>query len=543
MTTTAPTAAPTAGPNLTPTFLRLKLSLLRNGLRQSTGRTAAFVTSIVLALLVSAGQLLGLVLLRGSQYADAIVLPLAGLLALGWAVMPLFFPTGDETLDPSRLVMLPLRPRRLVVALMSASLVGIGPVFTLTLLLGAVIAVTHGPAATVVAVLAVPLALLTCVTLARAVAAANVRLLTSRKGRDLALLSGIVLAVGAQFLNLGIQKLSQPGGLSALEPAAAVLAWIPPTSAIGAASSASDGSYVAAIAQLALTAAALAGLLFWWQHSLNHLMTSPDSSTLQASSTDSSDRTAGRSSGLAAWLPEGRTGAVMLRTLRYAWRDPKTKVGWASSLGIGILLPIVFFVQGNGSIYNSCFAAGLLGLQMYNQFGQDHSGFWLVASTTSSARDALIELRARMLAIALVGVPYVALVVFGSALLLNDWDALAEALGLALALLGALLATGVWSSTYFPYSIPQDSAKNVAPGQGSLAYLSIFGGMLIGALACAPLLALTIWMHLTDLHGYLWLLLPLGTAYGLALCTLALRLTAPRTLTRLPEILTAVSRG
>jgi ABC-2 type transport system permease protein len=534
VTATAPATAPTTqsapAASLTPLFLRLKFSLLRNGLRQSTGRTAAFVASIVLAVLVSAGQLLGLILLRGNQYAEAIVLPLAALLALGWAVMPLFFPTGDETLDPSRLVMLPLRPRGLVVALLGASLLGIGPVFTLTLLLGTVVAVTHGAAATAVAVLAVPLALLTCVALARAVAAANVRLLTSRKGRDLALLSGIVLAIGAQFLNLGVHKLSEPDGLSTLEPAAAVLQWVPPASAVAAAQSASDGSYAAAVAQLALTAAALVGLLLWWRRSLDHLMTSPDSSTLQATSTDSGDRAAGRSSGLAARLPEGRTGAAILRTLRYAWRDPKAKVGWASS-------------QGNGNIYNSCFAAGLLGLLMYNQFGQDYSGFWLVAATIASARDALIELRARMLAIALVGVPYVALVVLGSAILLDGWDALAEVLGLTLALLGALLATGVWSSTYFPYSIPQDSAKNVAPGQGSLAYLSLFGGMLVGAVLCAPVLTLTIWLHLADLHGYLWLLLPVGVSYGLALCALALRLTAPRMAERLPEILTAVSRG
>ena len=38
--------------SVTWTFTRLKLCLLRNGLRQSSGRTAAFVISIVLVLLV-----------------------------------------------------------------------------------------------------------------------------------------------------------------------------------------------------------------------------------------------------------------------------------------------------------------------------------------------------------------------------------------------------------------------------------------------------------------------------------------------------------
>jgi ABC-2 type transport system permease protein len=126
-------------PTTTRTFVRLKLALLRNGLRRSTGRTAAFVTSAVLALLLAAGQLLGLILLRGNAHAAGIALPLAALLVLGWAVMPLFFSSGDETLDPTRLVMLPLRPASLVRALLTASLVGIGPLFTVTLALGVVL--------------------------------------------------------------------------------------------------------------------------------------------------------------------------------------------------------------------------------------------------------------------------------------------------------------------------------------------------------------------------------------------------------------------
>jgi ABC-2 type transport system permease protein len=530
-------------PTTTRTFVRLKLSLLRNGLRQSTGRTAAYVTSLVLAVLVSLSQLLGLVLLRGNPHAEGVVLPAAALIALGWAVLPLFFPSGDETLDPTRLVMLPLRPRRLVRALLAASLVGIGPFFTVTLVLGGVVAVSHGAAGAAAAVVALPLVVLVCVALARTVAAANVRLLTSRKGRDLALLSGLVIAVGLQFANLGLQRLVQPGGLSVLEPVAEVLRWVPPASAVGAVSSASGGAYGVALAQLALTGVLLAVLLRWWERLLVRLMTSPDASTVQAVAAGK-DRAAARRGGLAGLLPSGRTGAVTHRTLRYAWRDPKTKVGWASSLGVGVLVPVVMALQGQGSPYQSCWAAGLLGLQMYNQFGQDYSGFWLVAATISTPRDAAAELRGRMLAITLVGVPYVVLVAVLATALQGAWGMLPEVLGLALALLGALVATGAFTSMRFPYSIPQDSGyKNVAPGQGSLAYLSIFGGMLTGAVLSLPVLGLTIALHVAGLHGLLWLVLPAGAAYAAALPLLALRLVAPQVAARLPEILAAVSKG
>ncbi|MFD8965039.1 transporter [Streptomyces sp. NPDC059568] len=534
---------PRSAPSLTPVFVRLKLALLRNGLRQSSGRTVAYVVSAVFALLVAAGQLLGLVLLRGNDHAGTVVVLLAAVLALGWAVMPLFFPGGDETLDPTRLVMLPLRPRPLVRALLMASLVGLGPLFSLCLAVGSAIAVGHGAAAIAVAVLAVPLVLLICVALARAVATANIRLLTSRKGRDLAVLSGLVVAVGIQVVNFGAQRLGDAGGLSALDPTAEVLRWVPPASAIGAVDSASEGAYGTAAAQLLLSAGALAALLYVWQRSLVKLMTSPDGSTLAAAepSRKESASAAGR---LGRLLPEGRTGTVMLRSLRYVWRDPKTKAAWVTSLAIGLIVPLFNALQGRGTIYFACFAAGMLGIQMYNQFGQDTSAFWMVALTISSTRDAYLELRARAMALLVITLPYSTVVTVATAALLGDWRALPEALGLSFALLGAMLATGAVASARFPYSIPQDSGyKNVAPGQAGLAWISIFGGMLGAALICAPVIAVTIWLHVAGADGWTWLLFPVGTVYGALTAALGLRLAAPRTAARLPEILTAVSKG
>ncbi|RMB83260.1 transporter [Streptomyces shenzhenensis] len=527
--------------DVTATVVRLKLSLLRNGLRQSGGRRAAFIASAVVALLFAALQLLGLLALRGHAHADAVAVLGTAVLALGWAVLPLFFPSGDETLDPTRLVMLPLRPRPLVRALLAASLVGIGPLFTLLLLVGCALSVARGAAAYVTAVVAVVLALLVCVALARAVAAANVRLLTSRKGRDLAVLSGLVIAIGAQLVNFGAQRLGS-GGLGQLSPAADVLRWLPPASAVGAVHAVSERSYGLAAAQLLLTAAALALLVAVWARSLTRLMTAPDGSTLQAA--DSGARERASAGGLGRLLPAGRTGTVMERSLRYVWRDPKTKAAWVTSLAIGLIVPVFNALQGTGSIYFACFAAGMLGIQMYNQFGQDTSAFWMVAMTISSSRDAYVELRARALALLVITLPYAALVTVLTAAVLGDWPRLPEALGLSFALLGAMLATGAWTSARFPYSIPQEGYKNVAPGQAGLAWIAIFGGMVSAALLCAPVIALTIWLNVSaDGDAFTWLLLPVGAVYGTAVTLLGLRLAAPRTAARLPEILAAVSKG
>ncbi|KAK1181215.1 transporter [Streptomyces sp. NBS 14/10] len=535
----------TATGPLTALFVRLKLSLLRNGLRQSAGRRAAYISSVVVILLFAAFHLLGLILLRGNDHAAALVTLLAAVFALGWAVMPLFFPGGDETLDPTRLVMLPLRPRPLVAALLVSSLIGVGPLFTLIFLVGSVIAVAHGAAAAATGVVAVVVSMLLCVALSRAVATANTQLLTSRRGRDLALLSGLFVAVGAQLVNVGVGQLSGEDGLSSLEPVADVLRWVPPAAAIDAVQGVGDGSYGTAAAQLALSVGLLALLLWWWQRGLTHLMTSPDSSTIQAA--EPSRKRPGSAAARPALhrlLPENRTGTVVLRTLRYAWRDPKTKSAWVTSLAVGLLVPVVTTVQGTGSVYASCWAAGLLGMQMYNQFGQDSSAFWMVAQTISAPRDAYLELRGRALALALVGVPYVTLAVLGAAALMDEWAAVPDALGLALALFGALVATGAMTSALYPYSIPQDSGyKNVAPGQAGLAWIGILGGMVTGAVLCAPVLAATIWMHVADADDLLWLMLPLGVAYGAGVALGGLRLAAPRTAARLPEILAAVTKG
>ncbi|MER5729232.1 transporter [Streptomyces sp. NPDC002138] len=543
MARTAPAAtdARTAEVSLTPVFIRLKLSLLRNGLKGSSKRKAAYITTLVLALGVGVLQMFGLAVLHGNEHAGTVVVLLAAILALLWSVMPLFFPSGDETLDPTRLVMLPLRPRPLVRALLASSLVGIGPLFTLCLAVGSVVAVASGPAGIVAAVLAVPLLLLGCVVLARVVATANVRLLTSRKGRDLALLSGLLIAIGAQFANFASQRLFQAGGLSTLEPAEAVVRWLPPATAVGMVDSVSRGAYAVAAAQLALTLGAIALLLWFWERGLTQLMVTPDGSTLAAAGPGKT-----RDSGSGAWslLPGGRTGAVMQRALRYAVRDPKTKSAWVSSLAVGLIIPVANALQGQGSVYLACFGAGMLGVQMYNQFGQDTSAFWMVAQTISTPREAYAELRARAFALALVTVPYTVLVTVVTAAMVGDWAALPEVVGLALGLLGAMLCSGALASARFPYSIPSEGAfKNVAPGQAGLAWLGIFGGLLASALLCTPLIALTIWLHVADLHSFLWLLLPLGAGWGALATWAGLRLAAPTVARRLPEILTAVSKG
>ncbi|MFI0895852.1 transporter [Streptomyces sp. NPDC020983] len=539
-TTAAPPAAPAT---VTAVFVRLKLSLMRNGLRQSTGRTAGWCVGVGLALLFAAANTAALLSMRHNEHAPAVAVTVAVVLAMGWAVVPLFFFGGDETLDPTRLTMLPLRPRPLLTALLVSSLIGVGPLLTAMLTVGAVVSLAHGAAAGAVAVPAGLLVVALCVTLSRAVAAANTRLLTSRRGRDLAVLSGVFVAIGAQLVRVGADALSDGDGLGHADSALPVVRWIPPGTAVDAVRSADRGAYGLAALQLALTAVAVAAVLRWWHHSLVRLMVSPDASTIAAAPEESGSRadTAGRTRRL-PWprLPEGRTGTVMQRQFRYMWRDPRAKASMVTGLAVGLLLPAVAVFQ-HGSVYQCLWAAGLLGVQMFNLFGTDGSAFWTVAASVADRRDAELELRGRALAVAAIAVPYVTVVTAGAAAVLGRPGALPETLGVSYAFLGALLAVGCVTSVRHPYALPHDNPfGSAAPGQNSLAGLSLLGGTLSAALLCAPVFAPVVVLHLTGHHGLLWLALPVGVPYGAALAALALRFTAPRLLGRLPEILAAV---
>lgn len=207
-------------------------------------------------------------------------------------------------------------------------------------------------------------------------------------------------------------------------------------------------------------------LLWLWQRSLTKLMTAPDGSTTAAA--PDREKSGRIGAGLWALLPEDRTGTAMQRSLRYVARDPKTKAAWVTALAIGLIVPLINALQGQGTVYFACFASGMLGMQMYNQFGQDTSAFWMVAQTISSPRDAYLELRARALALLLITLPYTVLVAVVTAALLGDWKPLPGVVGLSFALLGAMLATGSVASVSFPYSIPQEEPsrtwRRVRPG-------------------------------------------------------------------------------
>ncbi len=106
--------------------------------------------------------------------------------AFGWLVLPIFAFGLDGTLDPATLALYPLRTRPLAVGLLAASAAGAWPLANVIGLLGVTVGLARGALGVLVAVVAVVLQVLFCITLARLVTTSMARLLRSRRGKDLA---------------------------------------------------------------------------------------------------------------------------------------------------------------------------------------------------------------------------------------------------------------------------------------------------------------------------------------------------------------------
>ena len=70
-------------------LVQLKLRLLRNALRSSTGAKAGFIVSTFFAVLVAVGTFTGLALLRGQAAAVDLTTVVFTVFAFGWLIMPL----------------------------------------------------------------------------------------------------------------------------------------------------------------------------------------------------------------------------------------------------------------------------------------------------------------------------------------------------------------------------------------------------------------------------------------------------------------------
>jgi ABC-2 type transport system permease protein len=176
-------------------LVQLKVRLLVNALRSSNSAKATFITSTIFAGLTAIATFLLLSAFRGQAASVYVTSVIFTLFAFGWLILPIFVFGLDSTLDPATLALYPLRTRPLATGLLAASATGAWPLANVLGLLGVTVGLASGASGLIIAVIAVPLQVLFCITLARLVTTGMAGLLRSRRGKDLAVFLFIPLFV------------------------------------------------------------------------------------------------------------------------------------------------------------------------------------------------------------------------------------------------------------------------------------------------------------------------------------------------------------
>jgi ABC-2 type transport system permease protein len=319
---------------------RLKLRLLRNGPKAGWQQTFGILLSALTVLPLAAGAaILEVVIARARPEAGAALTGgLFVLLGIGWLAGPLIAFGTDETLDPDRLALLPLRPRSLIAGLVAASAIGIAPLATILIVGGAVAGLAPASPAALVTVAAGIGQVLFCIVGGRALTTGLSGLLGSRRARDLALmlvaLAGIALSLSGQLIGR-IAGGVDPDQLDRLGNVVRALTWSPPGLAARAMVDTRRGDLGPALLDLAILTAVIGLFAVWWWRSLDRLATTAEPAA----------RTAKRPGGLyprgLRWLPRSPLGATVAKETRILAREPRQRINWVFSTLAALALPIV----------------------------------------------------------------------------------------------------------------------------------------------------------------------------------------------------------
>ena len=515
-------------------LVQLKLLLLRNALRSSTGAKIGFITSTIFAGLVAAGTFAILASLRGHSAAVDLTTVIFTVFAFGWLILPLVAFGLDATLDPATLALFPLRTRPLAVGLLAASATGAWPLANLVGLLGVTVGLASGAFGLLIALIAVVLEVLFCIALARFVTTSLAGLLRSRRGKDFAVFLVIpIFALYEAFAQV-VPRLSAEGKLheSSFNGVDTALRWLPPGLAAHAIQDASSGRPGPAVARLALLAAVIVVLVWLWIRSLSRALVTADTSTQSS---------AVRSAAL-PFARYGLRGTLAARFWIYQRREPLSVTYWA----------IVVVIMGATSVstvttprylvailLSAGFAGVFVGVFHANSIGLSGPAFSLEATALSGSRALRAYFSGQNIALGLVGVPLLALASFViAAVARHPVDGF---LGLAvdLAGIGAGLAVSNILTAGLPYPV-EKRAGNPAPrpaggytGYPLGAALACFGAV---GVAVTPVVVAVLSTS-SEPAAIRMPLLVLGAAgYGLALAWAGVRIAAATAAPKLPEL-------
>ena len=517
--------------------MRLRWRLTRNRLRK--GGVALFVVGLVGCVIVGFG---GFATFAAARTLDTdgrrnLFVVALTLLTLGWTFIPLTYGGADETLDPTRLALLPLRPAQLASITAGAAACSPASFAVLVALIGIPVGVVspHHVIGAVLVIMTVPAVFFLGLGMARLAGSLLARAQRSRKGRDLAVIvsgvAGVSLWLASQSIGPLLNQKSGHAGSTVVR----VFSWFPPGWAARAVMAGSEGRDLAAAGWFLATATSAALAVYGWARVSRRMLTA--SERVVGVRADDGRPPLGRAS--------GPRSAAVAKELRYLRRSPGKRVQFVLGTCMGVGFTVIQVIQLGNTHTPRVVLFGLWGVVFtlggsFNVIGFDAGSLWLDVVTGGLGRDQLFARTFAWLPLLLLPPTASMLIV---SIWTGQWRALPVALALAFTAATCGLGVAAFVSTIAP--IPYTDGDNpfawrqgAASGKGCVTAIYTFVGLLAVALFGAPIIVPCA-VSVTS-----WWALPLalvGMAWGCAVWSVGVRLGARRLVRRGPELLAELS--
>ena len=414
--------------------------------------------------------------------AERLTLLLTSLFGL-WVFGPLLVGGVDDSLDPTRLALLPLRRSELRKGLVVGALLGPLPFGTVIVLTGAVIGFRSPARLLPLTVAAGTLALLANLALSRALAVSLAFAGRSRRGKDLSIL---LASLGAAAIFLGTQSLRFLSD-AAKSQILRSLRWLPPGQITQAILELRRGLLLQPCIRLAAIGSICALGFSIWLRGIDRLVVDPDA-IRHSSATRSSHIHALIPKSLRRWVSHP-TVVLASKELRYLSRSPQRRSSLIISVVIGTvfaLLQSMRFATSNPNAVFGAVVAALFGVHATNNvLGADAASLWMEQTAGVRLKDQLIARSAAASPNLFIPVVLAAAVL---ATMSGGWRQFVFLVAASFALVGVPLGVGSVISVLAPFNQPDStnphSNKRANRGNGGLVSLFAIvgiGSVIVGA--------------------------------------------------------------
>jgi ABC-2 type transport system permease protein len=493
--------------------------------------------------------------------AQVLFLVLTVIYAL-WMLLPLLEYTVNEGLDLSKLSLFPLTRAELMMSLLLSSLLDV-PTLGLLLIVAAVVAGwSFSLPLALLAVLGMLIFYVQIIATSQLVLALLMRILQSRRFRDLSIVLIAVVSSSFYFLQqlaMNILGLNGPNFRDHLQHlgASTYLQWFPPGMVASAIQQAYAGQW--GLSFLWLGVALLAGviILSLWlvvvQRGLTADISGGTVRTRQQRISTATFTNARMASAGRQFLPTQMI-AIAVKDLKYYRRDPQLQAGLLQSLVSIIVLVAVTLVNTGG---NHGLLVGRWGVLLapvlvllsfyglsYNVLGSERQSLALLFLFPVEPRYIL---GSKNLVAFTFGAIQMCLLIVLAALASHSWSYVVPALVAGCAGLSVMLGCGNFTSVFFPQQMRQmrrgfQTSSNLTAEAGCLRSVMSLAALLVTLLILVPVglaLALPFFFH----AQWLWAFsVPASLLYGAGFYYVVTTLVASRMLRRAPEILAVVAK-